>query len=176
MFKTSVFAAIAALATTFGASAATVSDLAQRDDIVPSTTYSLDLGQVDETGAASVSALLALWNSNGSTLNIPDPLMTVDFSVNSTFVTTIGLTRTSGFSDSLGENITGLLVDGSNNFTFAVNTDFTEGNPATFAVKDFSVTFTEGTAMSPVPLPASFPLFLAALGGFGLVARRRKTS
>lgn len=155
-------------------SAATVSDLVQRSDIVPSTTYSLDLGVVDGSGSASASALLALWNSNGSTLNIPDPLMTVDFSVNSTFVTTIGLTRTSGFSESLNADINGLLIDGFNSFTFAVNTDFTEGNPATFAVKDFSVTFTEGTAASPVPLPASLPLFLAALGGLGFMARRRK--
>ena len=29
---------------------------------------------------------------------------------------------------------------------------------------------------SPVPVPAAFPLLLAALGGLGFVARRRKTA
>jgi hypothetical protein len=35
-------------------------------------------------------------------------------------------------------------------------------------------TFAMATAVSPVPVPAAFPLLLAALGGLGFVARRRK--
>lgn len=151
-------------------SAATVSDLTPRTDLF-STTYSLDLGQVDETGAASVSALLALWNSNGN-ISPTNPQMTLNFSVNSTFVTTIDLTSTSGFSESLGESISGLLVDGLNDFSFSILNDFTSGNPATFAVKDFSVTFTDGVAA--VPLPASALLLLGGLVSLGSLGRRRR--
>ena len=173
MIARSLVAAAMFAATVTVASAATVSDLAQRDDIIPSTTYSLDLGLVDEIAPANVSALLALWNSNGTNADV-DPQMTIDFSVNSTFVTTIGLTDISGFSESLNEDVTGFLVDGLNEFTFSINTDFTLGDPATFAVKDFTVTYTEGTSVPAVPLPAAAPLLLVAIAGLGTVARRRR--
>lgn len=175
MFKNLFLGAAILCSTALAVSAATLSDLTARTDIIPSTTYALNLGGVDESGPASASAILALWNSNGQ-LAPTNPQMTVDFSVNSSFVTTIELTNISGFSDILNADITGLLIDGLNNFTFAINTDFTGGSPATFAVKDFRVTFTEGTNTPADPLPASFPLFLAALGGLGLMARRRKAA
>lgn len=160
--------ACALFATT--AMGATVSDLAQRLDVL-STSYVLDLGEVDEAAPANATALLAFWNSNGP--NAPaDPQMVLNFSVNAAFVTTFDLSSNNGFSDPLDVDISGLLVDGVNTFTFDIRDDFSGGDPGTFAVKDFTVTFREDD-VAPVPLPAALPLMLLGLGGlYGL--RRRQ--
>jgi len=147
----------------------TVSDLTPRTDML-TTTYLLDLGQIDGSGPASATAELALWNSNGT--NSPtNPQMVLEVFVNSSFVTTVGLTNSNGFSETLNTDVAGALVNGTNDFTFSIFQDFTSGLPATFAVRNFSVDFTAG--MAPVPVPAALPLALAGLLGLFGVARLR---
>ncbi len=157
----------------FGASTAiaaviTVEDLTERVDIIPSTTYSFDLGDVDNSAPASVTGLLALWNSNGSISGLPI-LMTVELVVNGTVADTIDLLPVPGFSDPVNSDVSGLLVDGVNAFTFSILTDFSDGAPATFASKGFRLNYSP--ALAAVPLPATGLLLVAALGLMGL--RRR---
>lgn len=139
-----------------GATAATLSDTALRSDLT-STTYSFDLGDIDETASSSLTFLAGVWNGS---------LMSLNLSINGAFFGSFSRASAFYLSDSESISISGLLADDTNTFVFA-----RASGTSTFAISDVSVTYAEAPA-APIPLPAALPLLAAGLGMFAWMRRK----
>ena len=139
----------------------------------------LDIGFNANNHTASDISLISNFISSGGDVGIQVESDSIS-GINS-FLTAIGLSmqltspRVNGGYQAADTILSTALTAGVNSFEFAANNGITGGTAAISDGGSVLVAFQE-ISPSPVPVPAAFPLLLAALGGLGFVARRRKTA
>lgn len=177
MFRTLLLAAAAALGLAGTASAVTLSQTF--DTTTSSVFYNFDFGAgfstidlveyevISDTGGGNLSSGLALIDLSDNS-NVTAMFTSADVATSGTFGNYI---RIGASNNVVSGQMT--LTDGANLFSgLNQSTSYravlfdNNGDPDQFSV----------TLMAAVPLPAALPMLLAALGGFGLLRRRRQAA
>ena len=176
MFRTLILAAAAALGLTSAAHAVTMtqtfdSSPVEYDFVFGAGTKTVDLVSYDviTSGGGNLSSGLALYDiTGGGMTNVTASFTTGDLRSATGYGNFI---RIGDSNNSVGGQVS--LTDGDTLFSGLLFSNLykavlfdTNGDPEEFSV----------TLLAQVPLPAALPMLLAALGGFGLLRRRRRAA
>jgi len=164
--RNSCLAAIVAVFSTATAFAATITDPMLYKDIHTGSSFNFSGFTIagSASGPATLDIRYGQWNGTTASVDLT-------FTFNGTALAPALNSTGAYFSNPAygSYDVSSLVTSGLN--TLSVFGTLVSGGPTTYAVGELKLTY---NPVAAVPLPATLPLLFAALGGLGLVARRRK--